>query len=243
MKRYLIAVAVLTAAVASLFPPISSTDDAPPKDVEFMYARIRYHMTREAMYIRGGEVPWHHDYPFGDEAFPAFVKEVTRIHTVSSAHEIVDIDSKDLFKYPFTYLCEPGYLELNPKDAENFREYLDRGGFVLVDDFRGYQHLDNLVRQMKKVYPNRNIVPLDIKHPVFNSFYQIDTLDMPPPYGFEPVEFLGLSDDEGRLQMVINYNNDLSEFWEKLDRAEIPMQFARNSLMLGVNYLMYTLTH
>src|SRR3990172_4977298 len=132
MKRYLIVMAILSAALVSLCPPTGSTDDDPPNDVEFMYARIRYHMTSDAMYVRGGEQPWHLDYPFGDEAFSAFVKEVTRIHTVSSAHEIVDIDSKDLFKYPFTYLCEPGYLDLNPKDVENFREYLDRGGFFLV---------------------------------------------------------------------------------------------------------------
>jgi hypothetical protein len=157
---------------------------------------------------------------------------------------IVDIDSPDLFKYPFTYMSEPGFLELNPKDVENFREYLDRGGFVLVDDFRGPRHLQNLIYQMKKVYPNREIIQLDVTHPVFTSFYTIETLDMIPPYpGSGPVQFLGLLDDEGRLQMVINYNNDLSEFWEKLDRAEIPLELAANSLRLGVNYLVYALTH
>jgi hypothetical protein len=242
MKRYFIAITVLLAGVMALLPTISSSDDAPPKDVEFTYARIRYHMTQDAFFQR--EVPWHHDFPFGDEAFPAFLKEVTRVHTVSSAHEIVDIDSKDLFKYPFTYLCEPGFLDLNKKDVENFREYLDRGGFVLVDDFRGYRHLENLIRQMKKVYPDREIVPLDIRHQVFHSFYDIETLDVPPPYpSGGGVEFLGLSDEKGRLQMVINYNNDLSEFWEELDRAEIPMYLAANSLRFGVNYVMYALTH
>lgn len=241
MKRCFIVIVLALAAAASVFLPTTASDDAPPKDVEFTYARIRYHMNQGAFFER--ELPWHHDFPFGDEAFPAFLKEVTRVHTVSSAHEIVDIDSKDLFKYPFTYLCEPGFLELNKADIENVREYLDRGGFVLVDDFRGYRHLENLIRQMKKVYPNRDIVPLNLSHPVFSSFYKIETLDVPPPYGRDPVEFLGLSDDEGRLQMVINYNNDLSEFWEELDRAEIPMYYAANSLRFGVNYVMYALTH
>ena len=241
MKRYFIAIAVVVVLTVSLFPPITASDDEAPKDVEFTYARIRYHMTRDAVFQH--ELPWHHDFPFGDEAFPAFLKEVTRVNTVSAAHVIVDIDSPDLFKYPFTYMSEPGYLELNKKDVENFRQYLDRGGFVLIDDFRGYRHLENLIREMKKVYPDRNIVPLELSHPVFTSFYKIETLDVPPPYGRDPVEFLGLSDDQGRLQMAINYNNDLSEFWEKLDRAEIPMQYAANSLRFGVNYVMYALTH
>ena len=123
------------------------------------------------------------------------------------------------------------------------REYLDRGGFLMVDDFRGPGHLDNLVRQMKKVYPNRDIVRLDLSHPIFNSFYKIESLDMEPPYGNMPVQFLGLQDDHGRLQMVIDYNNDLSEFWEWLDRGELPLHDAALSLKFGVNYVMYAMTH
>ena len=215
--------------------------DSPEKETEFVYARIRYHMTRDAIFVR--EVPWHHDYPYGDEIFPTFVKEVTGIQTKSDSYQIVDIDSPELFHYPFAYLCEPGYLNLSEKDTANFREYLDRGGFVLVDDFRGPRHLENLILEMKKVYPDRDIVHLDISEPIFNSFYHIDSLEMAPPYGNMPVEFLGLRDGKGRLQMVINYNNDLSEVWEWLDRGELPLRDASLSLELGVNYLVYAFTH
>ena len=239
MYRHLPVFAILLVTIAFL-PAVTSSDSA-KEDNEFTYARIRYHMTDDAIFVR--EVPWHHDYPFGDEAFPAFLKEVTRVHTQSSAYQIVDIDSPELFKYPFAYLCEPGYLDLNKKDAGNLREYLDRGGFVMVDDFRGSRHLENLVRQMKKVYPHRDIIPLDVSHPIFNSFYMIESLDMKPPYGNMPVQFLGLQDDHGRLQMVIDYNNDLSEFWEWLDRGELPLHDAALSLKFGVNYVMYAMTH
>jgi hypothetical protein len=215
--------------------------DTPARETEFVYARIRYHMTRDAIFVR--EVPWHHDYPFGDETFPTFVKGVTGIHTKSDSYQIVDIDSPELFDFPFAYLCEPGYLNLNEKDTQNFREYLDRGGFVFVDDFRGPRHLDNLVREMKKVYPDRDLVRLDISEPIFKSFYTIDSLEMAPPYGDLPVEFLGLKDEEGRIQMIVNYNNDLSEVWEWLDRGEAPMSSAALSLKLGVNYLVYAFTH
>jgi hypothetical protein len=238
--RRIVVFAIMVMLAGFVFSSGASMD-SPDKQTEFTYARIRYHMTRDAMYVR--EVPWHHDYPFGDELFPTFVKGVTGIHTKPDAYQIVDIDSPDLFKFPFTYMCEPGYLNLNEKDTENFREYLDRGGFVLVDDFRGPRHLNNLVLEMKKVYPDREIVHLDISEPIFKSFYEIDSLAMAPPYGDMPVEFLGLKDDKGRIQMVINYNNDLSEVWEWVDRGEFPLSDAALTLKLGVNYLVYALTH
>ena len=241
MKRLLIGLASLVLAVLAMLPALASLDSEPPKDAEFTYARIRYHMTPDAIFVR--EVPWHHDYPYGDETFPTFVKEVSRVHTASNAYQIVDIDSPDLFKYPFAYLCEPGYLELNDKDTKNFREYLERGGFVMVDDFRGPRHLSNLVYQMKKVFPNRNMVPLTVSHSIFDSFYKIESLDMRAPYGPGPVEFLGLEDDHGRLMMVIDYNNDLSEFWEWLDEGSLSLHDAAVSLKFGTNYLIYALTH
>jgi uncharacterized protein DUF4159 len=241
MKRFRTALAGLFVGALSMLSAAAALDSEPPKDVEFTYARIRYHMTPDAVYVR--EVPWHHDYPYGDETFPTFIKEVSHVHTASTAYQIVDIDSPDLFKYPFAYLCEPGYLELNDKDTKNFREYLERGGFVLVDDFRGERHLSNLVYQMKKVFPDGNIVPLTLSHPVFNSFYQIETLDVRPPYGRGPVQFLGLEDGHGRLVMVINYNNDLSELWEWLDEGTASMHDAAESLKFGTNYLMYAFTH
>src|SRR5215467_4664461 len=217
MKGFLIALAAIILVLLSILSAMAYLDSEPPKDAEFTYARIRYHMTPDAIFQR--EVPWHHDYPYGDETFPSFLKEVTHIHTGSTAYQIVDIDSPELFKYPFAYLCEPGYLELNEKDAKNFRQYLERGGFVMVDDFRGPRHLNNLAYQLKKVFPDRNIVPLNISHAIFNTFYKIESLDMRPPYGPGPVEFLGMEDDHGRLMMVIDYNNDLSEYWEWLDEG------------------------
>jgi hypothetical protein len=221
--------------------PAAASFDAESPNTEFTYARIRYHMTFEAAFDR--ETPWHHDYPYGDETFPSFVKEVTNIHTSAKSYQIVDIDSPELFKYPFAYLCEPGFLDLNEKDTKNFRDYLERGGFVLVDDFRGPAHLNHLVNEMKKVFPNREIVPLNISHPVFNSFYNLETLDVRPPYGRGPVQFFGLEDDHGRLVMIINYNHDLSEVWQWLDEGRASLHDAAESLKFGINYLMYDMTH
>src|SRR6266850_6090035 len=106
MKRLLIGLTTFVLGVLALLPALASLDSEPPKDAEFTYARIRYHMTPEAAWEQRREVPWHHDYPFGDEAFPTFLKEVSRVHTASNAYQIVDIDSPDLFKYPFAYMSE-----------------------------------------------------------------------------------------------------------------------------------------
>ncbi len=243
MKRLAIVLSALVLGVVAMLPAVASLDTPGLKDPEFTYARIRFHMTPDAIYNR--ETPWHHDYPYGDEAFPSFLKEVSRVHTDGKSYQIVDIDSPELFKYPFAYLCEPGYLDLRDKDVKNLHEYLERGGFIFVDDFRGPRALNNLAYQMKRVFPNRNIVPLTLDHPVFHTLYTMEQkdLNMAPPYGRDPVEFLGIEDEHGRLMMVINYNNDLSEFWEWLDKGELPLHDAATSLEFGVNYALYAMTH
>jgi Domain of unknown function (DUF4159) len=231
-----------------------SSSDAPHQNSEFVYARIRYHLTFDAWQVR--EVPWHHDYPYSDETFPTVLGEVTNIKTDPTSFQIVDIDSPDLFKYPFAYLCEPGYLELNAKDVVNLRNYLDRGGFILVDDFRTADtsqgrggpkdDIANFRLQMKKVYPDRDFVRLDLSDPIFSTFYKIDSLDMKAPYVFpgqHPVEFLGLRDNHGNLQMVLNNNNDISEFWEWLDEGQMSMHDAATSFHFGINYVVYAMTH
>ena len=254
MRRPLV-LTIIALLVCSILVLKKSFTDAPPQDSEFVYARIRYHLTSDAWLVR--EVPWHHDYPYSDEMFPTVLREVTNVRTSPTSFQIVDIDSPELFKYPFAYLAEPGFIELNPKDVVNLREYLDRGGFLFVDDFRtaAYSHykdggpeddIGNFRRQLKKMYPDRDFVRLDLSDPIFNTFYKITSLDMMAPYifpGQSPVEFLGLRDTHGNLQMVLNNNNDVSEYWEWLDEGRMSMHDATTSLHFGINYLMYAMTH
>jgi hypothetical protein len=231
------------------------SSDVTARDPAFVYARVRYHMTQDAIFVP--EVPWHHDYPYGDSMFPTIVAEVSNIRTSDSAYQIVDIDSNDLFKYPFAYICEVGYLSLNAKDVINLREYLDRGGFLLVDDLRTAaissqtltgpeDDIGHFAREMKKVYPDRDFVRLDLSDPIFHTFYNTKSLDMEPPYRFpgqRPVEFLGLRDEHGNLQMIIDNNNDISEFWEWLNEGKRSLHDASTSLEFGINDLMYAMTH
>jgi len=253
MRRALV-LTFVALLVSSIFFLPKSWSDPPPRDSEFVYARIRYHMTEDAWMVR--EAPWHHDYPYSDQTFPTVLGEVTNVKTSPSSFEIVDIDSPELFKYPFAYMSEPGFIELNPKDVVNLREYLDRGGFIVVDDFRTaeFSHykgggpeddIGHFRRQIKKMYPDRDFVRLDLSDPVFHTFYDIKSLDMTAPYifpGQSRAEFLGLRDSHGNLQMVLNNNNDISEFWEWINEGRMSMHDATTSFHFGINDLLYAMT-
>jgi len=243
MKRLVVGLGSLLVAVLSMGPAAASLDSEAPDDVEFIFARIRYHMTEDAFWEQRRELPWHHDHPLSEEAYLTILKEVSQVHTAPNAYQIVDIDSPDIFKFPYLYICEPGFMDLNEKDTKNLREYLERGGFIFFDDFRGQRHLQNLLYQMKKVFPNRNLVPLTLRHTIFDTFYKMESLDMRPPYGNAPVEFWGMENDNGSLMMVVNYNNDFGELWQWLDEGTASLQDAAESLKFGTNYLMYAFTH
>ena len=193
--------------------------------------------------------PWHHDYPLADEFFVGLIHELTGIRVSTHSYKIVKLDSNEIFKYPFLYLSEPGFLDLNQKEIANLGEYIRRGGFIMADDFRqaGYisrvNELEVLRHYLKLAVPERELVRLDVKNPIFHTFYDIDNLNMKPPYGNFTPEFWGLLDDHGRVQLIANYNNDIGDFWKYLDMGQEPLQESTRSIRMGIDYVMYSLTH
>lgn len=239
MKR-LVVVAVFLVVFVSL-----GISDVPElSDSEFIFARVQFNMNmRSVMEYR--EAPWHHDYPFSEDLYLTMLKEVTGVHTTNESYTIVQLDGPEIFRYPFLYFSEPGFMELTAKETENLREYFDRGGFAMFDDFRGRDFI-NLQIQMKKVYPERDLFKLDLSQPIFRSFYDIDSLEMAPPYmnyNSGVPEFWGMKDDKDRLILVANRDNDFGEFWEWIDRAEKPFREGAQSMKFGINYLIYAMTH
>jgi hypothetical protein len=226
-----------------------SSDLSTPRDINragFVYARVKYHMQPNYM----NEVPWHHDYPDGDTMFPDNLGVLTSTTTDPNSYQIVDIDSPELFQYPFAYMSEPGYLNLLPADVKNLREYFDRGGFLLMDDFRANDQrpaqYDNMQRQMAMVFPDRTIEPVPANHPIFHAFFDLNPVDMLPPYANQdsgPVQFLSISDEKGRIQVMIDFNNDISEYWQALDVGQCSLHESGKAVQLGVNYAIYAMTH
>jgi hypothetical protein len=215
----------------------------------FVYARVRYN-PQSGWRRATQEIPWHHDYPDGDTMLPTALQRLTYVHTTPESFQIVDIDSKELFDYPFVYMSEPGFLDLQPLDLKNLREYLDRGGFLLMDDFRGNEfdmsQWNNMQQQMMMLYPNRAIERVPPTHAIFHSFYDLDPSNMQAPYRMPnsgDTQFYAISDEKGVIKVMIDFNNDISEYWQALDIGQCSLHEAGTAVELGINYAIYAMTH
>jgi hypothetical protein len=222
-----------------------ATPNRTEKDyAEYTFARVEFNLNRPG-YNREGQLAWEHDYPFSEDFFLSMVAQVTGVHTSTKAYQIVELDDSDIFRYPFLYFSEPGYWNVTDKEARNLREYFNRGGFAMFDDFRG-QALANLQNQLLEVFPNRHLERMELKDPIFRTFFDIDSLEMPPPYvNFDSgrPSFWGMKDDTGRLILIANADNDFGEFWEDIDKGSEALHPAVQSFQFGVNYLIYAMTH
>ena len=133
---------------------------------------------------------------------------------------------------------------MNEAEAAGLRAYLQKGGFIIFDDFRE-NHRDNLVLQMRQVLPDARWVPLDASHPIFHSFFEINSLDVEGYYGPDRVDRASSRTmiPRKRLLAVANYNHDLGELWEFSDTGYVPVDLSNEAYKFGVNYVMYAMTH
>ena len=218
-----------------------------PYDGRYTYARIRYSPPDFGGGFGGGfrqDVKWDHDYPRSDRHFPKIIEEITSIKTRSGASEIFTLDDPELMKFPVAYLCEAGFWRPTDAEVKGLRNYLLKGGFIIFDDF-ARNDWENFTQQMKRAFPDLHPIRLTPEDRVFDSFYRITSLDYTHPYYGLPSEFWGLyenNDRTQRLMAIINYNNDVSEYWEWSDEGFYPVNATNEAYKLGVNYLVYALT-
>ena len=212
-----------------------------PYDGRFTFVRIRYGPDYG---FASQRLPWSHDYPAGEQHFMKILDELSLLNP-HEATNILPFDSPDLAKYPVAYLCEPGGWSLTDEEAAGLRAYLHKGGFVIVDDFR-YQHWGNFEAQMGRVLPEARFFDLNLSAPIFHSFFEIKTLDIPQYYDPPPAIFRAVYEDNDptrRIMVMINYNTDISEFWEWSDAGLKPIDESNEAFKLGVNYVVYGMTH
>jgi uncharacterized protein DUF4159 len=214
-------------------------------DGRFTFVRLRYGPPVEAVSQR---IPWSHDYPAGERHFMKILNEVSLLDPHLQEVNILGFDDPEIFKYPVSYMAEPGYLTLSDPEVLGFRAYLQKGGFVIFDDFSpnrgGWVPFEV---EMLRVLPGARFVDLDATHPIFHSFFEIDNLDIIPQYydSGKPV-FRGIFEDNDptkRLMVIVNFNTDISEFWEFSDIGLKPIAESNEAYKLGVNYVMYGMTH
>jgi hypothetical protein len=211
-------------------------------DSYFAFTRIRY-----GARIGQGFGGWEHDYPAADRNFSAILDYITNMRVHLDGSNILDLDDERIFENPVIYMSEPGYWTTDDAEAANLRAYLLKGGFIIFDDFDGEADWQNLVMQMKRALPDHYFIKLDVTHPIFQSFFGLKTLNIPHPMlsGIEPV-FLGLFEDNrpsGRMLAIANWNNDVGDYWEWSAEGLYGDAPTNDAYRLGVNYLVYEMTH
>ncbi|MBN1569137.1 MAG: DUF4159 domain-containing protein [Acidobacteria bacterium] len=237
--------------IISLLGILSAQDvvELPRNESKFTFARIRFNSGMMGFFGGGMGMgdwngpPWAHDWPRSEEHLMKILAEVTRLDVNPGGH-IISFQNDDCYKYPIAYLCEVGFMQLSEEEAHRMAQYLLRGGFLIVDDFRGEREFNNFKRQLRQVFPNRSLEELPHTHPIWTCFYDISDLSIEPPYSrFLTPQYFGMSDDNGRLMMVVDYNNDISDYWEWSDDPIMPIESTNEAYKYGVNYIMYALTH
>jgi hypothetical protein len=210
-----------------------------PPPTDFIVARLRYSTNGQI-----GHMGWAHNYPDGEMNLNEFIQNVTKIHVERLSFRIVNLDSDEVFRYPFAFVSEPGEMELTDREISNLREYINRGGFLLIDDFDGRWQFENFRRQMRLALPDQELQRLTIQHTIFNVFYEIKSLDIFAPYvpGDDPV-FFGLNNKDGDLAIIACFNNDLENFWDWIGSPYYPLRPATEAFRMGSNFVLYAMTH
>ncbi|MBA3442793.1 MAG: DUF4159 domain-containing protein [Pyrinomonadaceae bacterium] len=210
----------------------------------FIYARIRFDtgLAYGGRHIGDGGQPWSHDYPEAGRHLMKIISELSKTDATLDQNEpIFAFDDPHLFKYPLAYLCEVGAMNLSDKEIAGMREYCLRGGFLLVDDFRG-EDFDIFVEHAKRAFPEYELKEMDVSHAIFNCFFSIESLNT-RSYGRYTPRFYGLEDNTGRLMMIVNRDNDISDYWQWSDDPFRPLEETNQAYKFGVNYSIYALTH
>jgi hypothetical protein len=232
---------------------------------EWAFARLMYPQYSGSLNGRGGgrrffgnykqgRSSWTTDYPRADRHLSEALRRLTRVH-IRSVEQPVDLDDDDdVYNYPWLYAVEVGHWELTDQQALKMRDYLDRGGFFMCDDFHGTQKWAVFTASMQKVFPDRQIVDLPKTDPIFHTIYDLDDKYQVPGAqylrshrtyefdGYDP-HWRGIYDDRGRVVVAICNDMDLGDSWEWADDPQYDEKFSAMGFRIAANYLIYSMTH
>jgi hypothetical protein len=203
---------------------------------------------------RQGASSWTIDYPRSDRHLATALRRLTRVHVRSVEQPVNLEDGDDVYNWPWLYAVEVGNWDLGEVHAKKLREYLLRGGFLMVDDFHGTRQWDSFMASMSRVFPDRPVEEIDSSDPVFHIVYNLDDRYQVPGAqflrsgrtyegdGYEP-HWRGIRDDRGRLMVVICFNMDLGDSWEWADVPEYPEKYSALGIRIAMNNVVYSMTH
>jgi hypothetical protein len=234
---------------------------------EWTFARLMYPPAPGGRYGHGGGFGgrygsglwtegnsiWTQDYPRADRHFAEALRRLTRIHG-RSVEQPVNLDDGTVYDWPWLYAVQPGHWQLTDCQARTLREYLLRGGFFMADDFWGENEWEIFMASMRKVLPDSTPVELGNDDQIFHVVYDLDDRYQVASEGSAqrgrswkcencPDHWLGFLDDTGRVMVAITFQSDVGDSWEWADAPYYPEMYSRLGIRIGVNYVVYAMTH
>jgi Domain of unknown function (DUF4159) len=260
---WIMAVVAVVVAAGMLIAPfaiaqISTSPDDRFAGLQWTFARIKYNSytgpATSTLRLGYWDEPWAIDAPAAEQNLSRRLGTVTSIQVTDPV--VITLDDQKIWQYPWLYIVEPSNLNLNETEATTLREHLLRGGTLTLDDFHGPYEWDLTVRQMKLVFPDREIVEIEPPHPIYNCFYNFDKYPQVPGLGsffsgrtWEKGGFVGhlrgILDDTGRPMVLINWNTDMGDGLEWSNAEEYPgyVKWTAQAYQMMINEIIYALTH
>ena len=206
---------------------------------------------REDYWTEGGSL-WTQDFPRADRHFSEALRRLTRVHVRSVEQPVNLDDGDDIYNWPWLYAVQVGEWGITDTQAHKLREYLLRGGFFMADDFHGTTEWQVFQESMKRIFPDRQIVDIPDSDAIFHTVYDLDER-----YQIVGVEHLaqghkldgyvarwrGIYDDKGRIMVAATYNSDIGDSWEWADEPAYPEKYSALGVRVGVNYVVYAMSH
>jgi Domain of unknown function (DUF4159) len=241
------------------YPTYPLPDNVGERD-EWVFARLMY---PPAGFGRGfggwggwaqGNSSWTIDYPRGDRHMAAAVKRLTRIQARPFEQPVNLDDGDDVFHWPWLYAVEVGHWDLTDVQAHKLRDYLLRGGFLMVDDFHGTLEWQIFLRGIERVFPDRPIVDIREDDPIFHTLWDLNQRSQVPGLqfvythrtyekdGYDP-KWRAIYDDKGRIMVAICHNMDLGDSVEHSDNPRYPEKYSAEGMRVFLNYVIYAMTH
>ena len=224
-----------------------------PPVAEWHFARLVYVNAAGSRSARWGVYgAWTTDFPDAEYHLSQGIERLTRIDNAAvtsngDGGRLIRLGDDTVYDYPWLYAVEVGQWYLDDASAAQLREYLDRGGFLMVDDFWGEYEWSVFVDSMKRVFPDRPIVELGTSHELLHVLYDLDErTQIPGRNGVRPgtvPHWRAIFDDDGRLMVAINFNMDMGDAWEHADDPWYPEPMTTLAYRFAVNYLIYAMTH
>lgn len=239
--------------------PRTSNEQGPPAEFKFVRMEYRDHPSVRRPFGRGsggGRGWWEQDWPEADVHFTQGIRRLTRIDTGEGIH--LPLTDDRIFNYPWIYATQAAYWDIGKPEMDRLRDYLLRGGFLVVDDFHGPSDWEVFRHSMVELFPGYPIVDIELGDAVMKVAYSIEERTTIPglrhlrrgpggrivvqPQAVPPL-WRAIYDERGRMLVAINFNMDVGDAWEHADLPEYPAEMTMLAYRLGINYIIYAMTH